>query len=132
VVLTTYDRDGDILRAVEAGAIGYLLKDTPRADLVAAVRAAARGETVLAPAAAATLAGAVRRAPAPALTAREHDVLAAVARGLSNPEIGRELHIGGATVKSHLLKVFEKLQVSDRTAAVTTAIARGVLPTPRL
>jgi DNA-binding NarL/FixJ family response regulator len=132
VVLTTYDRDGDILRAVEAGAVGYLLKDTPRADLVAAVRAAARGETVLAPAAAATLAGAVRRAPAPALTAREHDVLAAVARGLSNPEIGRELGIGGATVKSHLLKVFEKLQVSDRTAAVTTAIARGVLPTPRL
>jgi DNA-binding NarL/FixJ family response regulator len=132
VVLTTYDRDGDILRAVEAGAIGYLLKDTPRADLVAAVRAAARGETVLAPAAAATLAGAVRRAPAPALTAREHDVLAAVARGLSNPEIGRELGIGGATVKSHLLKVFEKLQVSDRTAAVTAAIARGILPTPRL
>jgi DNA-binding NarL/FixJ family response regulator len=132
VVLTTYDHDGDILRAVEAGAIGYLLKDTPRADLVAAVRAAARGETVLAPAAAATLAGAVRRAPAPGLTAREHDVLAAVARGLSNPEIGRELGIGEATVKSHLLKVFEKLQVSDRTAAVTAAIARGILPTPRL
>jgi DNA-binding NarL/FixJ family response regulator len=132
VVLTTYDHDGDVLRAVEAGAVGYLLKDTPRADLVAAVRAAARGETVLAPTAAATLAGAVRRAPAPALTAREHDVLTAVARGLSNPEIGRELRIGEATVKSHLLRVFEKLQVSDRTAAVTAAIARGILPTPRL
>jgi DNA-binding NarL/FixJ family response regulator len=131
VVLTTYDHDGDVLRAVEAGAVGYLLKDTPRAGLVAAVRAAARGETVLAPTAAATLAGAVRRASAPALTAREHDVLAAVARGLSNPEIGRELGIGAATVKSHLLKVFEKLQVSDRTAAVTAAIARGILPTPR-
>jgi DNA-binding NarL/FixJ family response regulator len=132
VVLTTYDRDGDILRAVEAGAIGYLLKDTPRADLVAAVRAAARGETVLAPVAAATLAGAVRRSPAPALTAREHEVLRGVARGLSNPEIGRELGIGEATVKSHLLRVFEKLHVSDRTAAVTAAIARGILPTPRL
>jgi DNA-binding NarL/FixJ family response regulator len=133
VVLTTYDGDGDILRAVVAGAIGYLFKDTPRADLVAAVRAAARGETVLAPAAVTTLAGAVRRAaPAPALTAREHDVLAAVARGLSNPQIGRELRIGEATVKSHLLRVFEKLQVSDRTAAVTAAIARGILPTPRL
>jgi DNA-binding NarL/FixJ family response regulator len=132
VVLTTYDRDGDILRAVEAGAIGYLLKDTPRAELVAAVRATARGETVLAPAAAAALAGAVRRPPAPALTAREHEVLRGVARGLSNPQIGRELKIGEATVKSHLLRVFEKLQVSDRTAAVTAAIARGILPTPHL
>jgi DNA-binding NarL/FixJ family response regulator len=131
VVLTTYDTDGDILRAVEAGAVGYLLKDTPRADLVAAVRAAARGQTVLAPVAAATLAGAVRRPHTPALTARELDVLRAVARGLSNPEIGRELGIGEATVKSHLLRVFEKLQVTDRTAAVTTALAHGILPPPR-
>ncbi|MCO1654172.1 response regulator [Pseudonocardia humida] len=132
VVLTTYDHDGDVLRAVEAGASGYLLKDTPRAGLVEGVRAAARGETVLAPAAAATLAGAVRRPAPPTLTPREHDVLRAVARGLSNPEIARELRIGEATVKSHLLRVFEKLQVSDRTAAVTAAIARGILPTPRL
>jgi len=132
VVLTTYDHDGDVLRAVEAGASGYLLKDTPRAGLVEAVRAAARGETVLAPAAAATLAGAVRRPLTPGLTPREHDVLCGVARGLSNPEIARALRIGEATVKSHLLRVFEKLQVSDRTAAVTTAIARRILPTPRL
>jgi DNA-binding NarL/FixJ family response regulator len=132
VVLTTYDHDGDVLRAVEAGATGYLLKDTPRAGLVAAVRAAARGETVLAPTAAATLAGAVRGPTPPALTRREHDVLRGVARGLSNPAIARELGIGDATVKSHLLRVFEKLQVGDRTAAVTTAIARGILPTPRL
>jgi DNA-binding NarL/FixJ family response regulator len=132
VVLTTYDHDGDVLRAVEAGASGYLLKDTPRAGLVEAVRAAARGETVLAPAAAATLAGAVRRPPPPGLTPREHEVLRGVARGLSNPGIARELRIGEATVKSHLLRVFEKLQVTDRTAAVTVAIARGILPTPRL
>ncbi|WP_214406941.1 response regulator [Pseudonocardia lacus] len=132
VVLTTFDHDGDVLRAVEAGASGYLLKDTPRAGLVEAVRAAARGETVLAPAAAATLAGALRRPAPPALTPRERDVLRGVARGLSNPQIARELGIGDATVKSHLLRVFEKLQVTDRTAAVTAAIARGILPTPRL
>jgi DNA-binding NarL/FixJ family response regulator len=132
VVLTTYDADGDILRAVEAGATGYLLKDTPRAGLLAAVRSAAAGGTVLAPAAAATLAGALRRPAPPALTAREREVLRGVARGLSNPQVGRELGIGEATVKSHLLRVFEKLQVDDRTAAVTTAIARGILPAPRL
>lgn len=132
VVLTTYDTDGDVLRAVEAGASGYLLKDTPRDELVAAVRAAARGATVLAPPAAATLAGAARGPARPALTPREREVLDAVARGLSNPEIGRALHIGEATVKSHLLRVFEKLHVGDRTAAVTRAIALGIVAAPRL
>lgn len=131
VVLTTYDTDADILRAVEAGAVGYLLKDTPRRELVAAVRAAARGETVLAPPAVAVLAGAVRSPTRPALTPREVAVLVEVARGLSNAEVGRELRIGEATVKSHLLRVFEKLGVRDRTAAVTAAMARGVLPLPR-
>jgi len=128
VVLTTYENDRDILRAVEAGAAGYLLKDTSRADLVAAVRLAARGETVLAPAVATRLVTRLRRPAAPeSLSPREVEVLRLVARGLSNGEIGRELHISEATVKTHLLRAFAKLDVSDRTAAVTTAMAAGLL-----
>ena len=126
LVVTTYDTDADILRAVEAGATGYLLKDTPRADLADAVRSAARGETVLAPPVAAKLVTRVR-GPGDALTPRELEVLAQVARGLSNAEIGRELLIGEATVKTHLIRAFEKLGVSDRTAAVTVAMSRGYL-----
>jgi len=128
LVLTTYDTDTDILRAVEAGATGYLLKDTPRDDLVEAVRAASRGETVLAAPLAAKLMRQVRGSEQ--LTPRELEVLTLVARGLSNGEIARELFIGEATVKTHLLHVFDKLGVSDRTAAVTTAMQRGVLTTP--
>ena len=130
LVLTTYDTDADIIRAVEAGATGYLLKDTPRAQLVDAVRAAARGETVLAPPVAAMLVNRLRAPAADALTPREVQVLAAVARGLSNAEIGRELFIGEATVKTHLLRLFAKLEVDDRTRAVTVAMARGILPPP--
>ena len=129
LVVTTYDTDADILRAVEAGATGYLLKDTPRRDLADAVRAAARGETVLAPPVAAKLVTRVRSAGADPLTRREVEVLAQVARGLSNAEIGRVLLISEATVKTHLLRIFEKLGVGDRTAAVTTAMARGILRT---
>jgi DNA-binding NarL/FixJ family response regulator len=130
VVVTTYDTDLDILRAVEAGARGYLLKDTPRADLIRAIRAAAGGATVLAPLVAAKLLG---RGNAPAhqeLTARELEVLGLVAIGKTNSEIGEALYIGEATVKTHLLHAFAKLGVDDRTAAVTTAIARGLLPAP--
>lgn len=127
VVLTTYDTDADILRAVEAGATGYLLKDTPRDVLVAGVRAAARGETVLAPGVATRLVTSVRTA-AERLTAREAEVLALVARGLSNAAVGRELFIAEATVKTHLLRAFAKLGVDDRTAAVTVARERGWLP----
>jgi DNA-binding NarL/FixJ family response regulator len=127
-VLTTYDTDADILRAVEAGATGYLLKDAPRDELVAAVRAAARGETVLAAPLAAKLMRSVRGGEQ--LTARETEVLELVGRGLSNGEIARELFIGEATVKSHLLRVFDKLGVSDRTAAVTVAMQRGILRAP--
>lgn len=131
LVLTTYDTDADIVRAVEAGATGYLLKDTPRAVLVDAVRAAARGETVLAPPVAARLVSRLR-APVPeALTPREVQVLTAVARGLSNGQIGRELFIGEATVKTHLLRAFAKLGVDDRTRAVTVAMERGILPSPQ-
>lgn len=130
LVLTTYDTDADILRAVEAGATGYLLKDTPRTQLVDAVRAAARGETVLAPAVAARLVSRLRTPAPEPLTPREIEVLTAVARGLSNAEIGRALFIAEATVKTHLLRAFAKLGVDDRTRAVTVAMERGLLPAP--
>jgi DNA-binding NarL/FixJ family response regulator len=130
LVVTTYDTDLDIIRAVEAGAKGYLLKDTPRADLIRAVRAAAAGATVLAPVAAAKLLGRSRGPALPELTARELEVLGLVAAGNTNAEIGQALYIGEATVKTHLLHAFAKLGVDDRTAAVTTAIARGLLAAP--
>ncbi|MFF1820271.1 response regulator [Kribbella sp. NPDC058245] len=134
LVLTTYDTDTDILHAVEAGATGYLLKDTPHAELLDGIRAAARGETVLAPPVAARLMSRLRT-PATSLAAqpspRELQVLAAVARGLSNAEIGRELYIGEATVKTHLQRLFTKLDVDDRTRAVTVAMELGLLPNPR-
>ena len=130
LVVTTYDTDTDILRAVEAGATGYLLKDTPRRELVDAVRAAARGETVLAPPVARKLISRVRFPSVEAPTRRELEVLAEVARGLSNAEVGRVLHISEATVKTHLVRIFEKLGVGDRTAAVTRAISQGLLPPP--
>lgn len=127
VVLTTYETDADILRAVEAGAAGYLLKDASRRELADAIRAAARGETVLAPSVAGKLVDRMRNPVPHPLSAREIEVLKLVARGLTNAEIGRALHIGEATVKTHLLRVFGKLEVSDRTAAVTTAMGRGLL-----
>jgi DNA-binding NarL/FixJ family response regulator len=128
VVLTTYESDADILRAVEAGAAGYLLKDASRTDLLTAIRAAARGETVLAPSVATRLVDRMRNPrPADSLTPRELEVLGLVAAGRSNAEIGQALYISEATVKTHLLRSFAKLGVSDRTAAVTTAIAAGLL-----
>ncbi|WP_426362246.1 response regulator [Streptomyces sp. E-08] len=127
LILTTYDTDVEIERAVEAGAVGYLLKDTTADQLAEAVRSAARGETVLAPRVAERLVALMRR-PAPVvLTAREQDVLGAVADGLSNAEIGRRLVIAEATVKTHLLRVFAKLDVSDRTRAVVVALEQGLL-----
>lgn len=129
LVLTTYDTDTDILRAVEAGATGYLLKDTPRKDLADAVRAAARGDTVLAPAVAGKLVSGMRqRRDTPQLTERELEVLRLAAEGLSNARIAGRLFIGATTVKTHLMNCYAKLGVSDRTAAVTTAIRQGILP----
>ncbi|MGI8328975.1 response regulator [Actinomadura scrupuli] len=128
VVLTTHETDSDILRAVEAGAAGYLLKDASRQDLAQAIRAAARGETVLAPSVAAKLMSRMR-SPVD-LSLREIEVLRLVAQGGTNAEIGRELFISEATVKTHLLRTFGKLGVSDRTAAVTAALRRGILPPP--
>ena len=136
VVLTTYDSDADILPAVEAGAAGYLLKDTPRDTLVGAIFAAARGETVLAPSVAGRLVNRLRAAPpeAPAaretLSARETEVLMLAGRGLTNAQIGRELFVSEATVKTHLLRAYAKLGVSGRTAAVTRAMELGFLPSP--
>ena len=130
MVLTTYDTDADILRAVEAGATGYLLKDTPLADLVRAIRAAARGETVLAPAVAGRLMNRMRAPVSEPLSASQAQVLALVSLGMTNAEIGRELFISEATVKTHLLRACGKLGVSGRTAAVTKAIEIGALPAP--
>ncbi|MET9556045.1 response regulator transcription factor [Streptomyces sp. NPDC006645] len=128
IVLTTYETDTDILRAVEAGAAGYLLKDLTRAELADAVRAAARGETVLAPSVAARLVDQLRSHPErPRLSQRETAVLRLVAEGCTNAEIGRRLFIGESTVKTHLLRVFAKLGVTDRTAAVTNAMRHGLL-----
>jgi DNA-binding NarL/FixJ family response regulator len=127
MVLTTYESDRDILRAIEAGACGYLLKDASPAELADAVRAAARGETVLAPSVASVLVRQVRRPAPPALSARETEVLRLVAGGLTNADIGKRLFISEATVKTHLLRAFAKLDVTDRTAAVTTAMAQGWL-----
>ena len=127
LVLTTYDTDADISRAVDAGATGYILKDARREDLFQAIRLAARGESALSPGVAARVLGRMRAPAEEALSAREIEVLGAVARGLSNRDIARDLHISEATVKTHLLHVFAKLCVDDRTAAVTVALERGII-----
>lgn len=126
LVLTNYDYDGDILGAVEAGASGYLLKDAPPEELIAAIRAAAAGETALAPAIAGRLLARMR-SPQPSLSTREIQVLRLVADGATNNDIAKKLHISDATVKSHLVHVYTKLGVSSRTAAVATARDIGVL-----
>ncbi|MEW9554676.1 response regulator [Nonomuraea sp. NPDC050783] len=126
LVLTTYGTDRDVLPAIEAGATGYLLKDTGRDELVRAVRTAARGEAVLSPSVATRLLGQVR-APADPLSARELEILRLIADGATNREVARRLFISEATVKSHVLHVYAKLGVNDRAAAVATAFRRGLL-----
>lgn len=126
LVLTNYDTDGDILGAVEAGASGYLLKDAPPDELITAIRAAAAGETALAPAIAGRLLARMR-SPQPSLSTREIEVLQLVAAGATNGEIAARLHISDATVKSHLVHIYTKLGVSSRTAAVATARQDGIL-----
>jgi DNA-binding NarL/FixJ family response regulator len=129
LIFTTYETDIDIVRAVEAGAIGYLLKDTPPEQVAQAISSASRGETVLAPAVAAKLMARLRSPALEALTKRELEVLQAVGRGLTNADIGKTLFISESTVKTHLLRIFTKLNVDDRTAAVTVAIRQGILAT---
>ncbi|PSL37870.1 LuxR family two component transcriptional regulator [Labedella gwakjiensis] len=126
LILTNYDSDADILGAVEAGASGYLLKDAPPHELIAAVRAAAAGESALAPVIASRLLDRMR-APQVSLSAREIQVLELVAAGRSNTEVAAELFVSDTTVKSHLAHVFSKLGVTSRTAAVSAARARGIL-----
>ncbi len=134
LVFTTYEEDDQILAAIEAGASGYLLKAAPGIELIAGVRAVASGQTVLAPSIAMQLARAIRSqegaevsSSVPQLTPRETEILALVAKGCSNPEIATRLFIGESTVKTHLIHVFEKLEVGDRTRAVTRAMELGLL-----
>ena len=127
LVLTTYDTDVDIVRAIEAGATGYLLKDTPPADFFAAVRNVAQGESVLTPVVASRLMERMRAPAEEQLSSREIEVLALVSRGHNNKAIAKELYISTATVKTHLIHIYGKLGVNDRTAAVTTALEKGIL-----
>jgi DNA-binding NarL/FixJ family response regulator len=130
LVLTTYDTDRDVLPAIQAGAIGYLLKDAPRDQLVAGVRMAAQGQPVLAPSVATTLMGAVG-AGAPSkpaeLTGRELQVLRLVAGGATNRQVAAKLFISEATVKTHLLHLYDKLDARDRASAVAIAYQRSLL-----
>nr|WP_203723209.1 response regulator transcription factor [Streptomyces coelicoflavus] len=126
LIVTTYDSDADTLPAIEAGATGYLLKDAPPEDLADAVRTAAAGRTALAPAVADRLMNRLR-APGTTLTRRETEVLALVAGGLSNQAIGHRLHLTEGTVKSHLARIYAKLDVDSRTAAVATATSLGLI-----
>ncbi|MEI6499956.1 MAG: response regulator transcription factor [Armatimonadota bacterium] len=123
VVLTTYDDDEDIQRSLRAGAKAYMLKDAPREELVACIKAVHEGRTLIPPAIAAKLA---ENMGAPTLTARELEVLALVAQGKSNREIATALFITEGTVKSHLSTMLGKLDASDRTQAVTIALKRGL------
>lgn len=126
LILTTYSTDADILAAVEAGATGYLLKDAPPEEVAAAVRAAARGETVLAPPVAARLLGRVR-AGRPTLSPREAEILQLLAEGLANRQISKRLFISEATVKTHLVHIYDKLGVDSRTAAIASGLTSGMI-----
>ncbi|HEX2299234.1 MAG TPA: response regulator transcription factor [Pseudonocardiaceae bacterium] len=129
LVLTTFDADRDVLPAIEAGATGYLLKDTPREELLRAIRAAHRGEAVLSPAVAGRLMGQLRAPAADTLSARELQVLRLVAGGATNREAAQQLFVSEATVKTHLLHIYAKLEVRDRASAVAAAYRCGLLAT---
>jgi DNA-binding NarL/FixJ family response regulator len=131
LVLTTYDTDADVVPALEAGATGYLLKDAPRAELVRAIRSAERGESVLAPSVATRLVSQLRSRSEDSLSDRELEVLALIAQGETNRGAAARLFISEATVKTHLLHIYEKLGVGDRAAAVARAYERGLLAPKR-
>ncbi|WP_236241392.1 response regulator transcription factor [Streptomyces sp. CC228A] len=128
LVLTTYDTDADITRAIDAGATGYLLKAERPEELFAAIRAAAEGRTALSAPVAGRVMNRVRGAAAPALTARERDILGQLARGLGNRDIARALFISEATVKTHLGRIYTKLGVETRAGAVAQAKEQRLLP----
>ncbi len=127
IVLTTYDTDNEVLSAIEAGATGFLLKDAPREELIRAVRAAHRGESVLSPSVAGRLMGRVRQPATDAISPREVEVLKLIASGASNREAAAKLFVSEATIKTHLLHVYEKLGVRDRAAAVSEAHKRHLI-----
>ncbi|MCT1710679.1 MULTISPECIES: response regulator transcription factor [Dietzia] len=126
LVLTSHDTDSDILGAIEAGACGYLLKDAGPDELLGAVRAAAAGESALSPTVAGKLMGRLRD-PRPLLTDRETEVLRAVADGATNRQAAASLNVSEATVKTHLVHIFDKLGVTTRTAAVARARELGAV-----
>ncbi|MFE0772646.1 response regulator [Streptomyces sp. NPDC058861] len=128
LVLTTYDTDADITRAIEAGATGYLLKAERPEELFAAIHAAAQGRTALSPPVASRVMDRMRGAAAPSLTDRERDILGQLGRGLGNREIARALFISEATVKTHLGRIYAKLGVDTRAGAVAVAKERRLLP----
>ena len=127
LVLTTYDSDSEVVRALEAGATGYMLKDSPRDDLVHAIRSAARGEAVLSPSVATRLVRQIRAPGQDPLSDRELEVLTLIAQGETNRGAAGRLFISEATVKTHLLHIYAKLDVNDRAAAVASAYERGLL-----
>lgn len=126
LILTTYESDDQILAAIEAGASGYLLKAAPQEEIVAGIRSVAEGQTALSPQVAVRLVERMRQ-PTPTLSDRELEVLRLVAAGRSNKQIAADLGIGESTVKTHLLRMFDKLGVGDRTRAVTLAMERGLI-----
>jgi DNA-binding NarL/FixJ family response regulator len=127
IVLTTYDTDNEVLSAIEAGATGYLLKDAPREELIRAVRAAHKGESVLSPSVVGRLMGRARRPATDAISPRELEVIRLIAGGANNREAAAQLFVSEATVKTHLLHVYEKLGVRDRAAAVSEAYKRHLI-----
>ncbi len=127
LVLTTYDTDNEVLSAIEAGATGFLLKDAPREELIRAVRAAHRGESVLSPSVAGLLMGRARRPATDAISPRELEVLKLIAGGANNREAAEKLFVSEATIKTHLLHIYEKLGVRDRAAAVSEAYKRRLI-----
>lgn len=127
LVLTTYDSDSDILRAIEAGATGYLLKDAPRDELFRAIESTAAGASWLTPQVASRVMTRIRGPCEETLSGRERDVLGHVAKGSTNKEIAAALYISEATVKTHLIHIYRKLNVESRTAALAAAIERGLI-----
>ena len=123
LVFTTYDTDADVVRALDAGAIGYLLKDSAPPDIFGAIRDAVAGRSVLSPPVASRVLDRMRR-PDQALTAREAELLSLLAEGLTNKELGKRLFISEATVKTHLAHIYAKLGVDSRAAAVSIALRR--------
>ncbi|BCW08693.1 MULTISPECIES: response regulator transcription factor [Micrococcaceae] len=126
LILTTYDTDADILAAVEAGASGYMLKDAPPEQIQQAVLSAAAGQTALAPEVAARLMGRIRN-PSPALSPREVQLLELLATGMGNRAMAKQLFISEATVKTHLVHIYSKLGVDNRTAAIAVAAQRRII-----